>query len=571
MKHNYIILLTAILILLGCSKENENIFTRGTSMVEYQCLAPFSDKVLPIYYHIPPNGDIKKMPIQFVMHGVGRNADSYRDSWIEKADEYGFIVIVPKFSKKDFPESDYQQGRIKGENGNFNEKDSLTYVLIDQIFDYFVKHSGSKAKTFNIYGHSAGAQFVHRYLMFNDTPRIGKAISANAGWYTFPTDTIDFPYGLGNSMKQLNLEKKEYYAKHLTILLGDGDTIRTSDLRVTAEADFQGLNRLSRGQYFFNYCREDAKQMEVPFNWRLKFVPGSHHSNSKMAPFAADILYGKDNSSFSEVGKISKTDYSPDNVYYNTKIPIYYYIPENSSKKNMAVLMIFHGGGRDPEVAINYWVEVAKQKGIMLIAPGFSKEEFSNLQFLYGGILDEQRHFRSIDDTMYEIFDNLFLIAKQQVGFKTSKFDIFGHSAGGQTAHRYILMCNSPYVDRVVAANSGWYTFPDNEIDYPYGIMDCQDLYDISLEHYLSQQMTIIVGDADTVVNFGLRMTPEAVNQGSNRFERGNSFYNYGKNLSQKLNCPFNWSISVVEGVGHDEQECAKRGAEILYQVSTLQ
>lgn len=295
MKHTiiYLTIMTLCVLLSGCAKKSDYIFHRGSDMAEFRCEAPFQGLTIPVYYHIPMDGNVSEMPVQFVMHGVERNADDYRDAWVEKADQYGFIVITPKFSKSDFSESDYQQGRIIDKDGFFSDKDSLTYVLIDQIFNYFVENSDSKARKYNIYGHSAGAQFVHRYMMYNDTHLVEKAISANAGWYTMPTDTIDFPYGLGASLEQLKLDKKAYYAKNMTILLGDADTVRTSDLRVTPEADMQGLNRLARGRNFFDYCRTDAQKMGVPFNWSLQYVSGSNHSNKKMAPAAADILYGR--------------------------------------------------------------------------------------------------------------------------------------------------------------------------------------------------------------------------------------------------------------------------------------
>jgi hypothetical protein len=49
---------------------------------------------------------------------------------------------------------------------------------------------------YDMYGHSAGAQFVHRYLQFYDSPKVKKAVAANAGWYTFPNEAINYPYGI---------------------------------------------------------------------------------------------------------------------------------------------------------------------------------------------------------------------------------------------------------------------------------------------------------------------------------------------------------------------------------------
>ena len=286
-----VVILAVLLAVTSCA-EKEILFTQGAGVIDYVCQEPNSDKTLQIYYYIP-EGDVANMPVQIVMHGMGRNGDGYRDSWIKKADKYGFVVITPTFSMDQFTEETYQQGNVVNAEGSFNEFAQMTYVIIDQVFDYFLKHSESKAKKYNIYGHSAGGQFVHRYLLFGRSRKIDKAIAANAGWYTFPTDTTAYPYGIGDAEQSLGLDIASYYAKDLTILLGDADTLRTSSLRQTPEADGQGMYRLARGENFFSFCQADAERRGVPFNWKKAYVAGSNHSNNKMAPVAADIIYGE--------------------------------------------------------------------------------------------------------------------------------------------------------------------------------------------------------------------------------------------------------------------------------------
>ena len=45
-----------------------------------------------------------------------------------------------------------------------------------------------------MFGHSAGAQFTHRYMLLSKDKRISNAVVANAGWYTF-INNAKFPYG----------------------------------------------------------------------------------------------------------------------------------------------------------------------------------------------------------------------------------------------------------------------------------------------------------------------------------------------------------------------------------------
>ena len=282
------LLLAAVLVSCG---GKEMLFTEETGMTPYVCQGPYAGKTVEIYYHIPA-GDVRTMPVQIVMHGMGRNGGGYRDHWIAQSDQYGFIVLAPLFSEEEFPEIAYQQGNVKNEAGDFLPKEEMTYPIVSEIFHYFKEHSDSRAKKYNIYGHSAGGQFVHRYLLFNDTPEVDRAVAANAGWYTFPTDTIDYPYGIGESAGIIGTDVRAFYGKRLTILLGDADTLRSSSLRQTPEADAQGLTRLARGERFFEFCKEDAAARGVPFNWEKAYAPGAGHSDGKMAPAAAQVLYG---------------------------------------------------------------------------------------------------------------------------------------------------------------------------------------------------------------------------------------------------------------------------------------
>ena len=64
----------SVVVLLSCCKGEEQLFVEGTGMVPYACQGPFAGKTVNVYYHIPA-GDIRTMPVQIVMHGMGRNAD----------------------------------------------------------------------------------------------------------------------------------------------------------------------------------------------------------------------------------------------------------------------------------------------------------------------------------------------------------------------------------------------------------------------------------------------------------------------------------------------------------------
>ena len=264
---------------------------RGASMFQYQCEGYFEGINLDVYYYIPQQGDIKDMKVQFVMHGVNRNADSYRDSWISYAEQYGLIILSPMFDKANFPTSKYQYGNVADDQGGVNSPDKMTYSLIDDIFASFVQKYGLNDATYRIYGHSAGAQFVHRFVMFYRSPYLDRAVAANSGTYTFPSDEVKYPFGCLGVGGVETLTEKVFETK-LVVLLAEGDTIRDDDLNVSAEADNQGLNRWERGNRFLEKMREFAEQQGYPFCWERFTLPGAAHSNKKMSELAAEVLYG---------------------------------------------------------------------------------------------------------------------------------------------------------------------------------------------------------------------------------------------------------------------------------------
>lgn len=251
----------------------------------------FDQREVKVHYYIP-SGKASEMTCQFVMHGTGRNADDYLAGWKAKADEYSLIIIAPEFSKELFRSEEYYGGRALNTEGKLAEPGTTTFSLVDRIFEFVNEKLELRQTSYNIYGHSAGGQFTHRFMLFYGSPYVDRAVAANAGWYTFPDDTIDYPYGIKGLYTNPDSLRKKYYTRNLTILLGTADTIRDKDLRQTAEADLQGLTRLARGERFFNDNMLKADKERCVFGWKMVHVPGVGHDHTMMSPAAADVLYG---------------------------------------------------------------------------------------------------------------------------------------------------------------------------------------------------------------------------------------------------------------------------------------
>lgn len=251
----------------------------------------FGNAPIDVYYYIPP-GDPAKMDFQVILHGMDRNAYEYLIPWASKAREYGIVTVAPEFKEEYFNSEQYNEGNLIGNSGSLNPPDKTTFWLIDRIFEFVLEELKLTQTSYNIYGHSAGGQFVHRFMMFHGSPYVKKAVAANPGWYTSPDAAINYPYGVRPYITDINSFRANYYAKELIILLGTADTLRTSSLRTTPEADAQGLNRFERGNNFFTANQQWAVAGGHQFRWQCHHVPDVGHNHTLMSPAAADHLYG---------------------------------------------------------------------------------------------------------------------------------------------------------------------------------------------------------------------------------------------------------------------------------------
>ena len=246
---------------------------------------------VPVRTYVPVVRD-KDTPVVIVMHGASRDAPRYYADWKAQAAAHGFIVVVPFLSKRDFPGSaSYNLGNVFGPaTGQQRDEALWTFALIEPLFDEVIKRTGSTQRDYVLYGHSAGSQFVHRFMYYMPQARVSKFIAANAGWYTMPDFGVEYPYGLKNS--GIDAEAlPDIFSKPLFLLLGKKDTDPNDDsLRQTPEAQRQGPHRLARGLAMYNMAKERAEKLGAEFNWQVLGVIDADHSNAKMTPAAAALI-----------------------------------------------------------------------------------------------------------------------------------------------------------------------------------------------------------------------------------------------------------------------------------------
>lgn len=243
-----------------------------------------------VFYSAPPNLS-PKTKILIVMAGRQRDADNYLESWIDWSKRNDYLVLAPQFDDKNWVEPlGYNFGNIasgKEASNTPNPKSKWAFTLIEQMFDYARKEFKVNATKYDLFGHSAGGQFVHRFMLFMPEAQVKTAIAANPGFYTLPDLNEPFPYGLKNSpypMTQKDL--MGWTNRKLILMRGTADVERTESLRQTPEADAQGRNRFERAAFMFN----KVKSLNPKTTWQMFEVPGVAHDQKGMALAAQKVL-----------------------------------------------------------------------------------------------------------------------------------------------------------------------------------------------------------------------------------------------------------------------------------------
>lgn len=285
--------LTAIVLALGlglsaASAETPALFA-ATGSAEGSYADPLP-ATIAVSSYAPPACANKPCPLLIALHGMGRNAKGARDAWKAAADQAGFLVLAPRFDKERFSSRRFQQGDVRGESDNTK----WTFGLIERLFDAARASGRVAGDSYTIFGHSAGAQFVHRMVMLMPEARIATAAVANAGYYTLPALAGEraYPYSLkGTPAADATLARA--LAKPMLVMLGDQDTDPNHhQLNKSRGAEEQGPTRFARGEHFMTAATEEARRIGITLRWREIVVPGVAHQQTGMAKAAAAELFG---------------------------------------------------------------------------------------------------------------------------------------------------------------------------------------------------------------------------------------------------------------------------------------
>jgi hypothetical protein len=208
----------------------------------------------------------------------------------------GQIVLVPEFDVHQFPDFyAYNFGgvRLPPPSNTVFPRERWNFGIVDRLFAHVREAIGSNRSSFGLFGNSAGAQFVLRYLALTEAPGVDTAVAANCGVYMLPDLAVEYPIGMGG----LDLEDghlRRYLGRRVVILLGDADNDPSApDLPRMDYAMAQGPHRLARGLWHFEHCTKLAGGLGVHFGWRLEIAHRAGHVDQQIYDQGADILKGQ--------------------------------------------------------------------------------------------------------------------------------------------------------------------------------------------------------------------------------------------------------------------------------------
>tara|TARA_Y100000996_G_scaffold346278_1_gene284399 strand:+ start:1465 stop:2325 length:861 start_codon:yes stop_codon:yes gene_type:complete len=242
-------------------------------------------------------------------------------------------------------------------------------------------------------------------------------------------------------------------------------------------------------------------------------------------------------------------------------VELFYKLPKEINP-DTKVLFIIHGGSRDAEKYLSYWLDHAKDKNVILIAPHFTKENFPYYQTLgmatfSGRIINDKSNW--LDNSI----KNFFIFFKNKYSLKNDKYLMFGFSGGSQFIHRYLMYGNDKAIEKAAIGSAGWYTFISGE-QFPYGIKN-MPIEPGRIEWLLSQEILFLLGSKDNNPNdSSLNKSRGAKKQGKHRLDRGNAYFKNLITVGDRFNVPFRWRYKLIEGLDHSTKDMSQAAASFI-------
>lgn len=243
--------------------------------------------------------------ILVIVHGsIGEDdtainaARVFINRWTEEADQRCVVLLAPAFDQANFGGHAGPGGGYRGLFGRHVSADVFVNAIVDATREQFPE----LPEKFLLYGHSAGGQFVSRYLVTHPE-RIEAAVISSAGSFAFPDPDAPWANGMKRLQRRMRWSDDDPWGD-IDITPDPSKWLAAAQLPVTVVVGSRdlgemkeapgnpGTTHVARGRYWKramnNYARKHKKRGRV----RAVIVDGIGHNSKLLTPACIEAFWG---------------------------------------------------------------------------------------------------------------------------------------------------------------------------------------------------------------------------------------------------------------------------------------
>ncbi|HEY7690131.1 MAG TPA: PHB depolymerase family esterase [Dongiaceae bacterium] len=231
----------------------------------------------------------------------------------------------------------------------------------------------------------------------------------------------------------------------------------------------------------------------------------------------------------------------------------YFVYAPRGLRPDSPLLVSVHGISRNARDHVEAFTRMADRYDAMILAPVFTDYRYGDYQRL-----GRRGRGSRADLALQRLASHVIF----EWGLASAKFYLYGHSGGAQFAHRY-AMAYPQDVAAVGVSAAGWYTLPDPDLPYPYGIGPTSDSYGLTLDpaEFLQVPACVFVGEDDRSRDGAFNRSDKLdSSQGRNRIERAANWVEAMNRAAAGYGYKTRYTLHVLPDADHDFDELVDAG-----------
>jgi poly(3-hydroxybutyrate) depolymerase len=248
-------------------------------------------------------------------------------------------------------------------------------------------------------------------------------------------------------------------------------------------------------------------------------------------------------------------------------VTVYTYLPRRADPRTAPIVFVLHGFHRGAQRYRDDWAKHADQIGFIVVAPLFDQKTWGN-DYAYPPMRGKDGGPADPEQTSFALIEHLFDGVKAATGNTQPRYLIYGFSEGGQFVHRLVLTQPEARYARAVIGTPGWYTMPDFDVAWPYGLKHTRTDR-AALKKIFERDVVLLLGSADTDPNHpDLSRKAKSMAEGPHRVARGQNFFKQAEARAAELKAQFAWRLQMVPGVAHEPKKMSPSAAALIAAVA---